>query len=246
MTEPVDHYGEPVAEHFDETTDPMFDPAVVDPAVDVLAELAAGGRALELGIGTGRIALPLAARGVEVHGIDLSEAMVARLRAKPVGAGIPVTIGDFASAEAGEPGTFRLAYLVFNTIMNVTSQAGQVDVFRNVAAHLESGGRFVIETMLPDLRRLPPGERFVVFDVSDDHIGVDEYDVANQGLISHHVQASGDRLERSSGPFRYVWPAELDLMARIAGLDLTDRWAGWDRAPFTSEGRSHVSVWRKA
>jgi SAM-dependent methyltransferase len=245
MTEPVDRFGEAVAEHYDETSDPMFDRAVVDPAVDVLADLANGGRALELGIGTGRIALPLVARGVEVDGIDLSEAMVARLRAKPGGAGIPVTIGDFTSATAGDPGTFRLAYLVFNTIMNVTSQAGQVDVFRNVAAHLESGGRFVIETMVPDLRRLPPGERYVVFDVSDDHIGVDEYDVANQGLVSHHVQAFGGRNERSSGPFRYVWPAELDLMARIAGLDLTDRWAGWDRAPFTSESRSHVSVWRK-
>ena len=187
MNEPVDHFGEPVAEHYDETSDAMFDPAVVDPAADVLAELASGGRALELGIGTGRIALPLAARGVEVHGIELSSAMVARLRAKPGGADIPVTIGDFTSATVGEPGTFRLAYLVFNTIMNVTSQAGQVDVFRNVAAHLEAGGRFVIETMVPDLRRLPPGERFVVFDVSDDHIGVDEYDVANQGLVSHHV-----------------------------------------------------------
>ena len=245
MNEPVDHFGEPVAEHYDETSDAMFDPAVVDPAADVLAALASGGRALELGIGTGRIALPLAARGVEVHGIELSSAMVARLRAKPGGADIPVTIGDFTSATAGEPGTFRLAYLVFNTIMNVTSQAGQVDVFRNVAAHLEAGGRFVIETMVPDLRRLPPGERFVVFDVSDDHIGVDEYDVANQGLVSHHVQALGGRTERSSGPFRYVWPAELDLMARIAGMALTDRWAGWDRAPFTSESRSHVSVWRK-
>ena len=245
MTEPVDHFGEPVAEHYDESLDAMFDPAVVDPAVDILAELAAGGRALELGIGTGRIAVPLAARGVEVHGIELSSAMVARLRAKPGGADIPVTIGDFTRATAGQPGTFRLAYLVFNTIMNVISQAGQVDVFLNVAAHLESGGRFVIETMVPDLRRLPPGEQFVVFDVSEDHIGVDEYDVANQGLVSHHVQAIGGRTQRSSGPFRYVWPAELDLMARIAGMDLTDRWAGWDRAPFTSESRSHVSVWRK-
>ena len=129
--------------------------------------------------------------------------------------------------------------------MNVTSQAGQVDVFRNVAAHLEADGRFVIETLVPDLRRLPPGERFVVFDVSDDHIGVDEYDVANQGLVSHHVQALGGRTERSSGPFRYVWPAELDLMARIAGMTLRDRWADWSREPFTSDSTKHVSVWRK-
>jgi SAM-dependent methyltransferase len=150
------------------------------------------------------------------------------------------------SAIASRPGAFRLVYLVFNTIMNVTSQAGQVDVFRNAGRHLAPGGRFVIETMVPDLRRLPPGERYVVFDVSDDHLGIDEYDVLNQGLVSHHVQAFGARLERSSGPFRYVWPAELDLMARLAGMDLTERWAGWSEEPFTSESRSHVSVWRKA
>ena len=242
---PENHFGERIAARYDFDAADLFAPEAVDPVVDVLAGLAGGGAALELGIGTGRIALPLARRGVRVHGIDLSEAMVARLRAKPGGERIPVTMGDFTTATAGRPGTFRLAYLVFNSIMNVTTQAGQVDVFRNVAAHLERGGRFVIETGVPDLRRLPPGERFVVFDVSDDHVGIDEYDVLNQGLVSHHIQAFGDRLERSSGPFRYVWPAELDLMARIAGLELTDRWAGWDRAPFTSESRSHVSVWRK-
>jgi SAM-dependent methyltransferase len=245
VTEPTNYFDEPVAEHYDEASDAMFDAAVIDPVVDVLAEMAGSGRALELGIGTGRIALPLAARGIEVHGIDLSEAMVGRLRAKPGGAAIPVTIGDFTTAVAGERGSFRLAYLVFNTIMNVTSQAGQVDVFRNVANHLEPGGRFVIETGIPDLRRLPPGERFVVFDVSDDHIGIDEYDVLNQGLVSHHVQAVGGRLRRSAGPFRYVWPAELDLMARLAGMELAERWAGWKREPLTSESRSHVSIWRK-
>src|SRR6187551_3297959 len=164
-------FGEEVAATYDEYRDPMFSVEVIDPAVDFLARQAGGGRAVEFAIGTGRIALPLAARGVEVHGIDLSEAMVARLRAKPGGDRIPVTMGDFTTATAGRPGTFRLAYLVFNSIMNVTTQAGQVDVFRNVAAHLEPGGRFVIETGVPDLRRLPPGERFVVFDVSDDHVG---------------------------------------------------------------------------
>jgi len=244
MTEPVDHFGESVAEHYDETSDAMFAPEAVDPVVAFLEKLADGGPALEFAIGTGRIALPLADRGVEVHGIELSEAMVARLRAKPGGDAIPVTIGDMTSATAGPPGTHRLVYLVFNTIMNVTSQAGQVDVFRNAARHLAPGGRFVIETMIPDLRRLPPGERYVVFDVSDDHLGIDEYDVLNQGLVSHHVQAFGERLERSSGPFRYIWPAELDLMARIAGMDLVERWAGWNEEPFTSESRSHVSVWR--
>lgn len=157
--------------------------------------------------------------------------------------GIAVTIGDFATVRAD--GTFRLAYLVFNTIMNVTTQAAQVDCFRNVAAHLDPGGRFVIEVGVPDLRRLPPGERFVVFDGSDKHWGIDEYDVANQGLISHHFQVVDDKVEKSSGPFRYVWPAELDLMAQIAGLELRERWAGWRREPFTSESRQHVSVWEK-
>jgi SAM-dependent methyltransferase len=236
-------FSEAVAASYDDPTDTMFDPAVIEPTVDLLAQLAGDGRALELGIGTGRIALPLAARGVEVHGVDLSRAMVERLRAKPGGEGIGVTIGDFATAKV--EGTFRLAYLVFNTIMNLTTQAAQVACFRNVAAHLEPGGTFVIETMVPDLQRLPPGERYVVFDASETHWGIDEYDVANQGLISHHFEIRGGAVETSSGPFRYVWPAELDLMAELAGLRLLERWAGWGREPFTSESRSHVSVWGK-
>jgi SAM-dependent methyltransferase len=243
MTNEDGYFGEPVAAMYDETSDKMFDPAVVDPTVDFLAELAGDGRALELGIGTGRIALPLAARGVEVHGIELSRAMAARLRAKPGGEGIRVTIGDVATAKVD--GTFRLAYLVFNTIMNLTTQAAQVACFRNVAAHLEPGGRFVIEVGVPDLQRLPPGERFVVFDGSETHWGIDEYDVVNQGLISHHFQVIDGRVERSSGPFRYVWPAELDLMAELAGMRLRERWAGWKREPFTSNSRQHVSVWEK-
>jgi SAM-dependent methyltransferase len=243
MADEDGYFGEPVAATYDETSDRMFDPGVVGPTVDFLAELAGDGRALELGIGTGRIALPLAARGVEVHGIDLSRAMVERLRAKPGGEGIGVTIGDFATARAD--GSFRLAYLVFNTIMNLTSQAAQVACFRNVAEHLEPGGRFVIEVGVPDLQRLPPGERFVVFDASETHWGIDEYDVANQGLISHHFQVVEGGVERSSGPFRYVWPAELDLMAQLAGMELRERWAGWKREPFTSDSREHVSVWER-
>jgi SAM-dependent methyltransferase len=243
MTNEDGYFGEPVAAMYDETSDKMFDPAVVDPTVDFLAELAGDGRALELGIGTGRIALPLAARGVEVHGIELSRAMAARLRAKPGGEGIRVTIGDVATAKVD--GTFRLAYLVFNTITNLTTQAAQVACFCNVAAHLEPGGRFVIEVGVPDLQRLPPGERFVVFDGSETHWGIDEYDVVNQGLISHHFQVIDGRVERSSGPFRYVWPAELDLMAELAGMRLRERWAGWKREPFTSNSRQHVSVWEK-
>jgi SAM-dependent methyltransferase len=240
---PEDHFGEHVAARYDESSAEMFDPAVVEPAVDFLAELAGDGDALELGIGTGRIALPLAARGVRVHGIDLSEAMVARLRAKPGGEDIDVAIGDFATAKV--EGTFALAYLVFNTIDNLTTQDEQVACFQNVAAHLEPGGCFVIEVGIPQLRRLPPGETFVAFDVSPTHLGFDEYDVATQGLISHHYSLVDGELEVVAMPFRYVWPAELDLMARLAGMRLRERWSDWKRAPFTSDSTSHVSVWDK-
>jgi SAM-dependent methyltransferase len=240
---PEDHFGEPVAERYDESSADMFDPAVVEPVVDFLKELAADGAALELGIGTGRIALPLARRGVPVHGIDLSEAMVAQLRAKPGGDEIPVTIGDFATTRVD--GTFSLAYLVFNTIGNLTTQDAQVACFQNVAAHLEPGGCFVIEVGVPGLRTLPPGERFQVFDFGESHVGIDEYDVANQGLISHHFSPADGKWEKLSMPFRYVWPAELDLMARLAGMTLRERWSGWKREPFTSESTKHVSVWDK-
>lgn len=238
------YFDERVAARFDDDYDYQAEAKVVGPMVDFIASLAADGRALELGSGTGRIAIPLAARGVPVHGIELSKAMTARLHAKPGGEGIPVTIGDFATATA--EGTFRVAYLVANTIMNLTSQAAQVACFRNVAVHLEPGGCFVIEVGVPGLQRLPPGETFQVFDASDAHWGIDEYDTVDQGLISHHFRRLEDgRLERASIPFRYVWPAELDLMAELAGMRLRERWAGWKREPFTSESRSHVSVWEK-
>jgi SAM-dependent methyltransferase len=237
------YFDERVAARYDESAADMFDPAVVDPVVDLLVELAGGGRALELGIGTGRIALPLAQRGVPVHGIELSKAMAARLRAKPGSEDIGVTIGDFATATVD--GTFSLAYLVFNTIMNLTTQAAQVACFCNVAAHLEPGGCFVIEVAVPDLQRLPPGETVRAFHVSDTRLGFDEYDVAAQGLVSHHFEFVDGRVERLSIPFRYVWPAELDLMAELAGMRLRDRWSGWKREPFTSESRQHVSVWEK-
>jgi SAM-dependent methyltransferase len=241
---PEDYFGEKVAEQYDATSAEMFEPAVVDPAVDFLAELAGDGAALELGIGTGRIALPLAQRGIRVHGIDLSEAMVARLRAKPGADEIEVTIGDFASTSVA--GTFSVAYLVFNTIGNLTTQDAQVACFQNVAAHLEPGGCFVIEVVVPDLQRLPRGESFVIFDVSETHVGIDEYDVVNQGLVSHHWQRTAEGLfAKGSGPFRYVWPSELDLMARLAGMTLRERWGDWNRAPFTSESTKHVSVWEK-
>jgi SAM-dependent methyltransferase len=238
-----DHFGEPVAERYDESAADMFEPAVVDSTVDFLADLAGQGSALELGIGTGRIALPLARRGVPVHGIDLSPAMVARLRAKPGAEDIGVTIGDFAMTTV--EGTFSVAYLVFNTIMNLTTQDEQVACFQNVARHLEPGGCFVIEVGVPELQRLPPGETVRAFHVSATRLGFDEYDVGSQGLISHHYSVVDGKLDVHSVPFRYVWPSELDLMARLAGLTLRERWSGWRREPFTSDSTKHVSVWAK-
>jgi SAM-dependent methyltransferase len=217
----------------------------LEPVVDFLAEIAGDGRALELGIGTGRVALPLAQRGVKVHGIDLSMsmAMVARLRAKPGGEDIGVTIGDFATTTVD--GSFSLAYLVFNTIGNLTTQEAQVACFRNVAAHLQPGGCFVIEVGVPELRRLPPGETIRAFSVSETRWGFDEYEIATQGLTSHHFWIGNGRVDHFSFPFRYVWPSELDLMAQLAGMRLRERWGGWKREPFTSDSHQHVSVWDK-
>jgi SAM-dependent methyltransferase len=240
---PENYFGEDVAAVYDDEAehDARFAPEAIEPVVDFLAERAGDGRALELGIGTGRIALPLAARGVPVQGIDLSEEMVARLRAKPGGEEIPVTIGDFATTKVD--GTFRVAYLVYNTIQNLTTQDAQVACFQNVADHLEPGGCFVIEVGLPDLK----GEKLRIFDSSESHIGIDEYDVANQGLISHHYTRTADGTFRYSwGPFRYVWPSELDLMARLAGMTPRERWSGWKREPFTSETTQLVGVWERS
>ena len=234
---PENYFGEDVAVYYDEDTAGM----AVEPVVDFLAERARGGPALELGIGTGRIAVPLSQRGVRVHGIDLSEAMVARLREKT--SEIDVTIGDFATTKVD--GAFTLAYLVFNTIQNLTTQDEQVACFENVAAHLEPGGRFVIEVGVPELQRLPPGETYRVFGFGTTHVGVDELDVASQRLVSHHFHEVDGAWQLASTPFRYVWPAELDLMARIAGMTLLERWESWTREPFTSESQAHVSVWEK-
>jgi SAM-dependent methyltransferase len=244
-TELPNYFGEEVAEGYDDVQGGMFQPAAIDPVVDLLAELAGGGAALELGIGTGRIALPLAARGIRVHGIDLSEAMVARLRAKPGGDRISVTVGDFATTTVEE--RFSLAYLVFNTIMNLTTQDAQVACFQNVAKHLEPGGCFVIEVGVPALRQLPPGQTIHVFSyTSPTRFGFDEYDVRNQGLVSHHYAERNGTFGAWSIPFRYVWPSELDLMAQLAGMTLRDRWGSWNREPFTSESTKHVSVWEKS
>jgi SAM-dependent methyltransferase len=237
------YFDERVAARYDESSAEMFDPAVIDPVVEVLVELAGEGRALEFGIGTGRVALPLARRGVPVHGIELSKAMAARMRDKPGGEDIGVTIGDFATATVDA--TFSVAYLVFNTIGNLTTQGAQVACFRNAAAHLEPGGCFVIEVGVPALQWLPPGEAACVFHISQTRWGIDEYDVANQGLRSHHFGATDGGVEHFSVPFRYVWPSELDLMAQLAGMTLRERWSDWTREPFTSDSRKHVSVWAK-
>jgi SAM-dependent methyltransferase len=237
------YFDERIAAKYDEADAEEFDPEVIDQTVGFLVDLAGRGRALELGIGTGRIALPLARRGVPVHGIDLSEPMVAKLRAKPGGDDIGVTIGDFATTAV--EGSFSLVYLVCNTIMNLTTQEAQVACFRNAAAHLEPGGCFVIKVMIPELRRLPPGETFQVFHGSETYWGIDEYDVANQGLISHHIEIADGSVDVVSMPFRYAWPAEYDLMAQLARMRLRERWGGWMREPFTSASREHVSVWEK-
>jgi SAM-dependent methyltransferase len=238
------NFDERIAKRYEEFWPDLFEPAVVDPAVNFLAERAGTGDALELGIGTGRLALPLSGRGVRVHGIELSPAMVAELQAKPGADDIGVTVGDFATTSVA--GTFTLAYLVRNTIMNLTTQDEQVVCFRNVAAHLEPGGCFVIEVIVPGLQRLPPGETIQAFTVTPTHLGFDEYvDLVAQKSSSHHYWVIDGRLETFSAPFRYVWPSELDLMARLAGMTLRERWSDWTREPFTSESRSHVSVWEK-
>ena len=237
------YFGERVAATYDSSEEGMFGPEAVAATAGLLAELAGGGRALELGIGTGRIALPLARLGVPVHGIDMSRAMVARLRAKPGGDAIGVTIGDFATTRAA--GQFSLVYLVFNTISNLVTQDAQVACFGNAAAHLEPGGCFVIEVGVPQLRRLPPGQDVLPFQVSPTRWAFDVYDTATQAMSSNYVTVEGGRGEYRSIPFRYVWPSELDLMARLAGMRLRDRWEDWSRRPFTGESDQHVSVWVK-
>jgi len=226
----TDWFAGDVAERYDKWTAGM----PVEPVVDFLAPYAAGG-ALELAIGTGRIAVPLAARGVRVAGIELSPDMTAKLLEKT--AAITVAIGDMSTTRV--EGTFSLAYLVFNSINNVTTQEGQRGVFTNAAAHLAHDGCFVVEVGVPNRQRLE------VFDLSDTHVGVDELDFDTQRLVSHHFNRIDGEWQRRSIPFRAVYPAELDLMARLAGLELRERWADWDRSPFTAESTRHVSVWRK-
>lgn len=233
----TNYFGAELAARYDASTGEEFEPDVIDATVDFLAELADGGATLEFAVGTGRIALPLAQRGVPVHGIDLSPDMVARLKEKPGGDAIPVAIGNIATERVAE--TFTLVYLVFNSIMNLTAQDDQVACFRNAAAHLAPGGCFVIEVGTLNTKPLE------VFDLSDTHVGVDEFDPATQHSFSHHFTLVDGQWLRVSMPFRSVSPAELDLMARLAGMELRERWSGWQREPFTSASRKHVSVWQK-
>jgi SAM-dependent methyltransferase len=231
----TNYFGAEIAARYDASTGEEFEPDVIEATVDFLAPLARDGAALELGIGTGRIALPLARRGVSVRGIDLSQKMVERLREKPGGDVIPVAMGDFATTRV--EGTFALVYVVFNTIMNLTTQDQQVACFRNAAAHLEPGGCFVIEVGTLGTTRLE------VFHLGETHVGIDEFEAATQRLVSHHFTLVDGQWKRVSMPFRAVSPAELDLMAELAGMRLRERWAGWNREPFRSESRKHVSVW---
>jgi SAM-dependent methyltransferase len=236
-------FGERAASVYDHGVAEMFDPAVVTPVVEMLADFAGQGGALEFGIGTGRIALPLVERGVRVAGIDNSEAMVARLRAKTGGEDIDVTIGDFARTRID--GEFSLVYLVFNTIFNLVTQDEQVACFQNAAAHLRSGGRFVIETHVPDLQRLPLGQTIIPFRADPEGISFNVYDVVTQRFSSQHYVFTEDGVETYPVELRYAWPSELDLMARLAGLTLRNRWAGWQREPFTNLSPGHVSVYEQ-
>ncbi|GAA2133803.1 class I SAM-dependent DNA methyltransferase [Glycomyces algeriensis] len=244
MIELTDHFSGRAAATYDQSSSEMFAPEKVDPVVDVLAELAGTGRALEFASGTGRIALPLAARGIPVSGIDLSPDMTAELRAKPGGQDLDITIGDIASTRID--GDFRVVYLVFNTIGNLTSQDAQVACFANAAAHLEPGGYFVIETGVPKLRALPPGQNAVPFAVGPRNFAFDLYDCATQQMSSNYITLNDDGTARQKSiPFRYTWPAELDLMARLAGMTLRNRWQDWTATPFTHDSQTHISIWQK-
>ncbi|MEZ0492476.1 class I SAM-dependent methyltransferase [Kineococcus sp. TBRC 1896] len=241
-----DLWGAGVARTYDEDTAALSTPEVLGPVVDVLADLAGTGRALEFAIGTGRVGLALAARGVPVAGIELSPHMLAELRAKTAAGapGVDVVLGDMATTRVD--GEFSLVYLVFNTITNLLEQDEQVECFVNAARHLAPGGAFCVETFVPELRRLPPGEDARPFDVTPEHLGFDTYDLLACRLTSHHVRFAADgSASRFLSHHRYAWPAEYDLMARIAGLRPESRWGGWDRSAFTAQSRSHVSVWRK-
>lgn len=239
-------WGREFAAVYDSTAAAMFQPEVVDPVVTTLADLAAGGTALEFAIGTGRVALPLSTRGVPVSGIELSPHMVEQLRTKPGSEQIPVTVGDMATTKLTTAGSFSVVYLVFNTIENLTTQEEQIAVFANAATHLAPGGFFVVEVRVPQLRRLPPAEIGRVFELSTNHVGIETFeDLVGQISWSHHWMQVDGQLVRHSAPYRYVWPSELDLMARLAGMQLRDRWSDWAGQPFSADSTNQVAVYHK-
>lgn len=240
-------WGEETAARYDADSAERFAPEVLDPTVDRLERLADDGPALELAIGTGRVGVPLAARGVPVTGIELSEPMVAQLRRKVDEEQIPVHVGDMATTVVPGAGTFSLVYLVWNSISNLRTQTEQVQCFRNAAHHLRPGGRFVIDLWVPPIQRLAPGEMAVPMVIGDGHLVFDTYDLVTQECTSHHYRRLDDGSVRyGAGHFRYIWPAECDLMAQLAGMQLESRWADWNGSPFTATSESHVSVWRRA
>jgi SAM-dependent methyltransferase len=234
-------YGERIAHLYDEWYG-NYEAATVE----ALVELAGGGRVLELGIGTGRIALPLQEEGVEVHGIDASKAMLARLQVKPGGERIPTTIGNFADVDI--EGEFSLIFVLFNTFFALLTQDEQVRCFANVARHLSKDGKFVMETFVPDMTRFDSGQSVRAIDVGLDGVKMDvsELDFMNQRIKSQHVVISQDAVTLYPVKLRFAWPSELDLMAQLAGLRLEDRWSNWERAPFTSESTKHISVYTRS
>lgn len=234
------------AETYDEDSAEQFAPDVLGPTVDCLERLAEGGPVLELAIGTGRVAIPLHERGLSVTGIELSGAMVVQLRRKASAEDIPVVLGDMATTHAPGAGGYSLAYLVWNSISNLRTQAEQVQCFRNAAVHLRPGGRFVIELWVPPIQRLAPGSSVVPMSLDDHHLLFDTYDLVTQQCSSHHYYPAEDGTVRYGvGNFRYIWPAECDLMAQLAGMTLESRWSDWVGSPFLATSASHVSVWRK-
>jgi len=238
-----DIWDDAAAQRYDTPGTGMFAPEVLRPAVDRLAELAGDGAALEFAVGTGRVAIPLAQRGVPVTGIELSNPMIEQLRTKVGDSAIPVIAGDMATARA--PGRYTVVYLVYNTISNLLTQNEQVACFHNAARHLVPGGRFVIELWVPELRKLPPGQQAAVFASEPGYLGLATYDVLHQRVVSHHFRfGTGSTAQLFRSPHRYIWPSELDLMGQLAGFELETRHADWSGSEFTADSRSHVSVYR--
>jgi SAM-dependent methyltransferase len=241
---PQNQFVGPIAERYDADSTEMFEPALLRATADFLTTEARGGRALEFGIGTGRVAIPLSQRGIDVHGIDISADMINQLRRKAGSDAVATTIGDFAETVVSEE-EFSVVYVVFNSIANLLDQAEWVQTFRNAARHLQPGGRFVMELWVPDLRRFSLGAIAIPFDVTPQHLGFDTLDIATQRCMSHHYFVRDSHVDYIAGEGRYAWPAELDLMAQIAGMSLLQRWGDWDRSPFTSESPKHISVWER-